>query len=62
LPVSPRDDFLKASVLLQGVIGSMRTQDSVDGKQELSAQARNLCEGFVIVFMGVLWCARCSRF
>lgn len=53
-----KEEILQAAVLLRKVIGSMRAQVSVDGKQEVSAQARNLCEGFVFLFMGVLWCER----
>ena len=58
----PKDEVLQAAVLLHIVIGSMRAQDSVDGKGEFSAQAGNLCEGFGFVFMGVPWCGRCSLF
>ena len=48
-----KHEVLQAAVLLHEVIGSMRAQESVDGKREFSAEVRNLCKGFVFLIMAV---------
>jgi hypothetical protein len=62
ISVLAKDEVLKAAVLLRKVTGTTRAQYSVDGKQEFSAQACKICEGFVFVFMGVPLSERGSRF
>jgi hypothetical protein len=58
VPGPAKNKILQAAFLPRKVIGCMRTRDSVDGKREFFAQARNLCKGFVFLIMAVPWCKR----
>ena len=54
--VVDKEKILEASVPVGEVMGLIRAQDSVDRKRRFSAHARNLCWGFVFLFMGMPWC------